>query len=54
MPQARDFRNWAARLAREAAKQPDASEAQRLMSIAKYWEKLAAVEEWRCCIECAE
>ena len=46
MPQARDFRNWAARVARQASTERDADEAQRLMSIVKYWEKLAAVEEW--------
>jgi hypothetical protein len=33
MPQARDFRSWAARVARQASKEPDATEAQRLMSI---------------------
>jgi hypothetical protein len=47
MPQARDFRNWAARLAQRAGRESDATEAQRLMSIANYWEKLAAVEEWQ-------
>jgi hypothetical protein len=47
MPQARDYRNWAARVARQASTEPDATEAQRLMSIAQYWEKLAAVEEWQ-------
>jgi hypothetical protein len=47
MTHARDFRNWAARVARQANREPDADEAQRLMGIAKYWEKLAAVEEWQ-------
>jgi hypothetical protein len=47
MTHARDFRNWAARVARQTSREPDADEAQRLMSIAKCWEKLASVEEWQ-------
>jgi hypothetical protein len=35
--EALDFRRWAARVARQAGNQPDAKEAQRLMSIAEYW-----------------
>jgi hypothetical protein len=42
-----DFRKWAAQVARQAGDEPDASEAQRLMSIAEYWVKLADEEEWR-------
>jgi hypothetical protein len=47
MPEPRDYRNWAARVARQAGNEPDANEAQRLMSFVKYWEKLAATEEWQ-------
>ena len=47
MPQARDFRNWAARVVRQAGKERDAEEAQRLMSVAAYWAKLADVEDWQ-------
>jgi hypothetical protein len=39
-----DFRSWAARVAHQATKEPDAGEAQRLMSIAGYWERLADIE----------
>ena len=42
-----DFRSWAARVARLATKERDASEAQRLMSIAGYWERLANIEDWQ-------
>jgi hypothetical protein len=42
-----DFRSWAARVAREATKERDASEARRLMSIAGYWERLADIEDWQ-------
>lgn len=42
-----DFRKWAARVARQADKEPDATEAQRLMSIAAYWAKLAEIEDWQ-------
>ncbi|MGC2809397.1 MAG: hypothetical protein WA303_03365 [Bradyrhizobium sp.] len=42
-----DFRKWAARVARQAGKEPDATEAQRLMSIAAYWAKLAEIEDWQ-------
>jgi hypothetical protein len=41
-----DFRKQAARLAQQAGREPDAEEAQRLMSIAKYWVKLAEIEDW--------
>jgi hypothetical protein len=37
MSEAPDFRSWAARVARQAGEEPDAKEAQRLMSIAEYW-----------------
>jgi hypothetical protein len=39
-----DFRNWAARVAGQATKERDAGEAQRLRSIAGYWERLADIE----------
>jgi hypothetical protein len=38
---------WAARFPRQAGKEPDATEAQRLMSIAAYWAKLAEIEDWQ-------
>jgi hypothetical protein len=47
MSDAPDFRKWAARVARQAGKEPDATEAQRLMSIAAYWAKLAEIEDWQ-------
>jgi hypothetical protein len=46
MPESPDFRNWAARVARQAAKARDASEAVRLMSIARYWQRLADEGAW--------
>lgn len=46
MSEAPDFRGWAARVARQADKEPDTDEAQRLMSIAEYWVKLAEIEDW--------
>lgn len=46
MPHARDFRNWAARVADQAGKASDVDEADRLASIAKYWNRLADVEDW--------
>jgi len=47
MSQAADFRKWAAQVARQAGEEPDAKEAQRLMSIAEYWVKLADIEDWQ-------
>ena len=44
MSEAADFRGWAARIARQAGQARDAKEAQRLMSIAEYWVKLAEME----------
>ena len=46
MPAAPDFRKQAARVAQQASQEPDAKEAQRLMSIAEYWVKLAEIEDW--------
>jgi hypothetical protein len=46
MPDARDFRNWAARVADQAGKESDVDEADRLASIAKYWNRLADLEDW--------
>jgi hypothetical protein len=45
MSQGADFRSWAAQVARQAGEEPDAKEAQRLMSIAEYWVKLADIED---------
>ena len=39
------FRKWAAQVARQAGEEPDAAEAQRLLSIAEYWVRLADNEE---------
>jgi hypothetical protein len=47
MSEAADFRGWAARIARQAGQERDAKEAQRLMSIAEYWVKLAEMEDWQ-------
>ena len=47
MSEAADFRGWAARIARQAVQARDAKEAQRLMSIAEYWVKLAEMEDWQ-------
>ena len=47
MSEAADFRGWAARIARQAGQERDAKEAQRLMSIAEYWVKLAEIEDWQ-------
>jgi hypothetical protein len=46
MPEARDFRNWAARVADRARKESDLGEAERLISIAEYWNRLAHIEDW--------
>jgi len=45
MSEARDFRRWAAQVARQAGEEPDANEAQRLLSIAEYWVRLAEMED---------
>jgi hypothetical protein len=42
-----DFRKWAARVARQADRERDATEAHRLMSIAEYWVRLADIEDWQ-------
>jgi hypothetical protein len=47
MPESPDFRSWAARVASQAAKERDDSEVLRLMSIAKYWERLADLQDWQ-------
>ncbi|HTE92122.1 MAG TPA: hypothetical protein VK678_01275 [Bradyrhizobium sp.] len=47
MSEAPDFRGWAARIARQAGQERNAKEAQRLMSIAEYWVKLAEMEDWQ-------
>jgi hypothetical protein len=41
------YRSWAARMADRATIERDASEAERLMSIVAYWERLANVEDWQ-------
>ena len=45
MSEARDFRRWAAQVARQAGEEPDANEAQRLLGIAEYWVRLAEIED---------
>ena len=47
MSEARDFRKWAAQVARQAGEEPDADAAQRLLSIAEYWVRLAEIEDWQ-------
>ena len=47
MSESPDFRSWAARVAPQATKERDTSEAQRLLSIAGYWERLADIEDWQ-------
>jgi hypothetical protein len=47
MSEARNFRRWAAQVARQAGEEPDANEAQRLLSIAEYWVRLAEREDWQ-------
>jgi hypothetical protein len=41
MSRGSQFRKWAAQVARQAGEEPDAAEAQRLLSIAEYWLQLA-------------
>jgi len=45
MSEAENFRKWAAQVARQAGEEPDANQAQRLLSIAEYWVRLAEVED---------
>jgi hypothetical protein len=45
MSDGNQFRKWAAQVARQAGEEPDAAEAQRLLSIAEYWVRLADSEE---------
>ena len=45
MPHGSHYRKWAAQVARQAGEEPDAAEAQRLLSIAEYWVQLADSEE---------
>ena len=40
------FQKVAAQVARQAGEEPDANEAQRLLSIAEYWVRLAEIEDW--------
>jgi hypothetical protein len=47
MSETPDFRNWAARMAGQASEERNASEAQRLRSIAGCWERLADIEDWQ-------
>ena len=39
------FRKWATQVARQAGEEPDAAEAERLLSLAEYWVRLADSEE---------
>lgn len=41
------LRKWAAEAARQAKAEKDANEARRLASFARYWTKLADLEDWR-------
>jgi hypothetical protein len=45
MSDANHFRKWAAQVARQAGEETDAVEAQRLLSVAEYWVRLADNEE---------
>jgi hypothetical protein len=45
MSDANHFRKSAAQVARQAGEEPDAAEAERLLSIAEYWVRLADNEE---------
>jgi hypothetical protein len=45
MSDGKHLRKWAAQVARQAGEEPDAAEAQRLLSIAEYWVRLADSEE---------
>jgi hypothetical protein len=45
MSETLDFRKWAARVAGQASKERNPGEAQRLRSIAGYWERLADIED---------
>jgi len=47
MSESSGFRKWAARVARQADRERDATEAHRLMSIAEYWARLADIEDWQ-------
>jgi len=47
MSAARDFRRWAAQVARQAGEKPDANEVQRLLSITECWARLAEIEDWQ-------
>jgi hypothetical protein len=47
MSESPNFRSWATRIAQQATNERDALEAQRLMSIAAYWKRLADVEDWQ-------
>jgi hypothetical protein len=40
------LRKWAAQVARQAGEEPDPDEAQRWLSIAEYWVRLADSEEF--------
>jgi hypothetical protein len=41
------LRKWAAEAARQAQTEKDADEARRLAGFARYWTRLADLEEWR-------
>ena len=45
MSDGKHLRKWAAQVSRQAGEEPDAAEAQRLLSIAEYWVRLADSEE---------
>ena len=41
------LRRWAAQAARQAKLERNAEEAERLMSFARYWTRLADAEDWQ-------
>jgi len=45
MSDGKHLRKWAAQVARQAGEKPGAADAQRLLSIAEYWVRLADSEE---------
>jgi hypothetical protein len=45
MADGRQFRKWAAQIARQAGEEPDPVEAERLLCIAEWWVSLADSEE---------
>jgi hypothetical protein len=42
-----DLRKWAAEAARQAEVERNVEEARRLLSFARYWTRLADLEDWQ-------